>query len=545
MSQDPSRPPNHGQPPNQARPPRHRHNLRAIARKAMLERGLLPDFSPEAVKETEWIAAAAGAVGGVAGATTPAAGDPAIRDLRGLMWVSIDNDDSRDLDQLSVAEELPAGATAGGAATGTAVAGGAAPCAPAGSNGNLVRVWVAIADVDSLVRKDTAIDEHARHNTTSVYTDAEIFPMLPTQLSTDKTSLNEDQERLAIVIEMVVGGDGSVTKSDVYRARVKNKAKLAYNSVAAWLENTGPAPARVASVHGVAEQLRLQDKVAQCLRNVRHEHGALSLQTIEPRAVFENDMLTDLRLDEKNRAKELIEDLMIAANGVTARFLDAKGVPSLRRVLRSPERWARIVALAESLNSPLPPEPDAAALETFLSNRRRADPARFADLSLAIVKLMGRGEYVLESPGAAGPGHFGLAVEDYTHSTAPNRRFPDLITQRLIKSALAGGGQPYTPKDLDALARHCTEQEDNANKVERQVRKSAAALLLETRIGERFDAIVTGAGPKGTFVRITKPPAEGKLLRGAEGLDIGARVTVELVATDVERGFIDFARVHG
>jgi len=500
--------------------PLHRHNLKAIAHRAMIERGLQPDFPPAAVDETNQIATLAGSLGGAAGV-----GD--IRDQRDLMWVSIDNDDSKDLDQLSVAEALPAGA--GGGANG----------------GDATRVLVAIADVDALVRKDSAIDEHARHNTTSVYTDAMIFPMLPTQLSTDKTSLNEDQDRLAIVIEMVVGGDGSVTKSDVYRARVKNKAKLAYNSVAAWLENTGPAPARVASVPGVAEQLRLQDKVAQALRNVRHENGALSLQTIEPRAVFQNDMLTDLRLDEKNRAKELIEDLMIAANGVTARFLDAKGVPALRRVLRSPERWARIVSLAENLNSPLPPEPDAGALESFLSNRRRADPATFADLSLAIVKLMGRGEYVLESPGAGSVGHFGLAVEDYTHSTAPNRRFPDLITQRLLKAALSGGGQPYTPNELDALARHCTDQEDAANKVERQVRKSAAALLLETHVGERYDAIVTGAGPKGTFVRITRPPAEGKLLRGAEGLDIGARVSVELVATDVERGFIDFARVHG
>jgi exoribonuclease-2 len=489
----------------------------------MIERGLQPDFPPAAVAETNQIATLAGSLGGAAGV-----GD--IQDQRDLMWVSIDNDDSKDLDQLSVAEALPAGA-GDGDANGTGAGGG-----------ELTRVLVAIADVDALVRKDSAIDEHARHNTTSVYTDAEIYPMLPTQLSTDKTSLNEDQERLAIVIEMVVGGDGSVSKSDVYRARVKNKAKLAYNSVAAWLENTGPAPARVASVPGVADQLRLQDKVAQALRNVRHENGALSLQTIEPRAVFKDDMLSDLRLEEKNRAKELIEDLMIAANGVTARFLDSKGVPSLRRVLRSPERWGRIVALAESLNSPLPPEPDAAALETFLGNRRRADPGTFCDLSLAIVKLMGRGEYVLESPGATGPGHFGLAVQDYTHSTSPNRRFPDLITQRLLKSALSGGGQPYTSSDLDALARHCTEQEDNANKVERQVQKSAAALLLEPRVGERFEGMVTAVSEKGTWVRISRPPVEGKVVEGFEGLDVGEKITVDLIETNVERGFIDFAR---
>ena len=492
--------------------PRHRHNLRAIAHRAMLERGLEPDFPPAAVAETNQIATLAGSLGGAAGV-----GD--IRDQRDLMWVSIDNDDSKDLDQLSVAEELP--------------------------GGDLVKVLVAIADVDALVRKDSAIDEHAHHNTTSVYTDAEIFPMLPTQLSTDKTSLNEDQERLAMVVEMVVGPDGAVTKPDIYRSRVKNKAKLAYNSVAAWLDGTGPAPERVAKVPGVAEQLRIQDRVAQALRCVRHMNGALSLATIEPRAVFVNDMLSDLRVEERNRAKDLIEDLMIAVNGVGARFLDAKGVPSLRRVLRSPERWARIVALAENLGDHLPPEPDAAALESFLQNRRRADPGSFPDLSLSVVKLMGRGEYVVEAPGGAPAGHFGLAVRDYTHSTAPNRRFPDLLTQRLIKAVLAGSPAPYSASDLDALARHCTEQEDNANKVERQVRKSAAALLLEKHVGERYDAIVTGAGPKGTFVRITKPPAEGMLVRGGEGLDVGARVSVELVATDVERGFIDFARVHG
>jgi len=481
----------------------HRHDLRAIARRAMNNGGLLPEFSPAAVAETNAIAGPA------------VDGDTSMRDLRELLWVSIDNDDSRDLDQLSVAK-------------------------PEGPGGT--RVLVAIADVDALVAKDSAIDEHAAHNTTSVYTAAEIFPMLPLKLSTDRTSLGEDQERLAVVVEMLVRPDGAVAESSLYRARVLNHAKLAYNSVAAWLDGKGPAPGRVATLAGVDAQLRLQDQVAQALRAVRHQQGALSLETIEPRAVFDGDALSDLRLDEKNRAKELIEDLMIAANGVTAKFLAARNLPSLRRVLRSPERWERIVELAKRLNETLPALPEAAALEAFLCKRRKADPDTFPDLSLAVVKLMGRGEYVVELPGGTSPGHFGLAVHDYTHSTAPNRRFPDLITQRLLKSALANRRAPYGPDALETLARHCTDQEDKANKVERQVRKSAAALLLEPRVGERFEGMVTAVSQKGTWVRILRPPVEGKLVEGFEGLDVGEKVTVELVETDVERGFIDFAR---
>jgi len=482
---------------------RHRHDLRAIARKAMIDRGLIPDFSPAIAREVAALA------------TVTDDGDPTARDLRGLLWVSIDNDDSRDLDQLSFAEPAAPGTT---------------------------RVLVAIADVDALVAKDSATDGHARHNTTSVYTAAEIFSMLPTDLSTDRTSLGEDRDRSAVVVEMHVDGDGSLSQSDVYRAVVRNRAKLAYNGVAAWLAGDAPPPARVAAVPGVDAQLRIQDGVAQALRRVRHSNGALSLETIEPRAVFDGDILSDLRLEEKNRAKELIEDLMIAANGVTARFLASKGVPSLRRVLRSPARWQRIVQLASHLDEPLPPTPDAAALEAFLSKRRRADPVSFPDLSLSIVKLMGRGEYVLEPPGGSAPGHFGLAVQDYTHSTAPNRRFPDLLTQRLLKAALAGGRPAYSVEDLVDLATHCTLQEDNANKVERQVRKSAAALLLESRIGERFDGIVSGASDKGTWVRVFRPPVEGMVVRGSQGLDVGETITVELVETNVERGFIDFAR---
>jgi VacB/RNase II family 3'-5' exoribonuclease len=480
-----------------------RDTLRAIARRAMIERGLQPDFSAAALAETAALA------------ERVVATDPTVRDARSLPWVSIDNDDTRDLDQLSVAEPLA---------------------------GGVVRLLVAVADVDATVADGSAIDGHARENTTSVYTPAEIFPMLPERLSTDLTSLGEAWDRLAIVVEMEVFPDGTVTKSDVTRALVRNQAKLAYDSVAAWLDGTGKAPLAVASQPAVAEQLRLQARVALAMKELRHQRGALTLETTESRAVFVGDLLSDLRPDEKNPAKDLIEDFMIAANVATAQFLERRGFPSLRRVLRSPERWGRIVELAAGLGDRLPAEPSAPALQDFLVRRRQADPARFADVSLSVVKLLGSGEYAVELPGGSTDGHFGLAVKDYTHSTAPNRRFPDLATQRLVKAALAGAPCPYTGDQLTELARHCTLQEDNAAKVERQVRKSAAALLLAPRLGERFDAVVTGASPKGTWVRIVHPSAEGRVVRGEHGLDVGDRVRVELVHTDVERGFIDFAR---
>ncbi|MEO5630914.1 MAG: RNB domain-containing ribonuclease, partial [Nitrospiraceae bacterium] len=381
------------------------------------------------------------------------------------------------------------------------------------------------------------------HNTTSVYTAGGMFPMLPEKLSTDLTSLGEGQDRLAIIVEMVIAEDGAVLGSTLFRALVHNHAKLAYNSVAAWLAGGAPAPERVTAVSGLDAQLRLQDQVAQRLKVRRHQQGALSLETIEPRAVFEGEVLTSLRLEQKNRAKELIEDFMIAANQATVSFLKGKGVSSFRRILRSPERWQRIIEVAARWGEHLPPEPDASALESFLVTRRQADPLRFPDLSLAIVKLIGRGEYVFDQSKDGSPEHFGLAVKGYTHSTAPNRRFPDLITQRLIKAALAGATTPYHPEELKYLAGHCTEKEDDAEKVERQLRKSAAALLLESRIGQRFDAIVTGASDRGTWVRLLEPPVEGKMVTGERGLDVGDSVRVELVSTDVERGYIDFVRV--
>lgn len=474
-----------------------------IARQAMLDRGLLPDFPAAVVAEAPGLLSRGEAEG--------AAG----KDLRGLGWFSIDNEDSLDLDQLSFAEPAGAGAT---------------------------RVLVAIADVDALVPRDSLTDGHARHNTTSVYTPAEIFPLLPAIFSNARTSLMEGEERAAVVVEMILRADGELDGADVYRARVRNQARLSYNPVARWLDQEGPPPAQAAALPGLGAQLRLQDRCAQALRARRHSRGALNLETGEPRAFFDGEALAGLRVDTRNRARELIEDLMIAANGVTARFLEERGFPSLRRVLGSPGRWPRIVALAAGLGDTLPEEPNARALASFLATRRQADPEKFPDLSLAVVKLMGKGEYQVELPGAEGRGHFGLAAGDYTHATAPNRRFPDLITQRLLKAALEGKAAAYDPATLQELAGHCTAQENNAAKVERQVRKSAAALLLESRIGEHFAGIVTGAADKGTWVRIFDPPVEGRVVRGFSGLDVGERVTVELLETDVERGFIDFAR---
>jgi exoribonuclease-2 len=485
---------------------RGRHNrsdLAEIARRAMQERGLNPDFPAAALMQLD-------------GIHDPAREkDPAIRDLRDLQWASIDNDDSRDLDQLSVAEERPGGA---------------------------VKVLIAIADVDAVVRKGTPLDARAAQNTTSVYTAGGVFPMLPEKLSTDLTSLNQDVDRLSIVIEYVVNADGTLGDSNVFRALVRNKAKLAYDAVDAWRDGRGPMPPAMAAVPGIDAQMRLQEDVSQRLRSLRYAQGALDLQTIEARAVFEGEEIRDLTVDEQNQPRQLIEDFMIAANGVTARYLEEAGFAALRRIVRSPERWQRIVSVAAEHGFSLPDEPDSKALEGFLAARKNADPLRFPDLSLVIVKLMGAGEYVVELPGKEPVGHFGLAVRDYTHSTAPNRRYPDVITQRLLKAALAQRPTPYSISELNGLAVRCTEQEDAANKVERLVRKAAAALLLETRIGERFDGVVTGASEKGTWARIIRPPVEGKIVRGYEGLDVGDKVRVKLVATNVEMGFIDFVR---
>jgi exoribonuclease-2 len=482
--------------------PHHRSDLVRIAIGAMSERGLQPEFSASVQQQLATLAGPSQETG------------PAIRDLTALLWCSIDNDDSEDLDQLTVCEVLPAGT---------------------------VRLLVAIADVDALVKKGTPIDDHARANTTSVYTSARIFPMLPERLSTDLTSLNFNQDRLALVTEMVFNADASLAGSTVYRARVRNKAKLAYDAVSAWIDGQGALPAAAAAVPGMEAQLRTQDAVAQQLRVRRHAEGSLEFETFQPRAVFEGEQVVDIRQQVHNRARQLIEEVMIATNGCTARYLAAQGGASLRRVVRSPERWLRIVALVKEYGETLPPEPDSKALEAFLAKRHKADPLRFPDLSLAIVRLMGSGEYVVETPGGPPIGHFGLAVRDYTHSTAPNRRFPDLITSRLVKAALQGQTAPYSNAELGALALHCTRQEDSAQKVERRMRKSEAALVLESHVGQRYDAIVTGVTTDGSWVRIFTPPADGKLVSGMGGLKVGDKIRVKLVATNVERGFIDFA----
>jgi VacB/RNase II family 3'-5' exoribonuclease len=480
-----------------------RAHLQAIAVAAMRARGLEPDFPPAAKAQATALQ------------SPPRSSEVPTRDLRSLLWFSIDNDDSRDLDQLSVAEPL--------------------------ANGDM-KICVAIADVDAAVDKDSPVDRHAALNTTSVYTPAIIFPMLPEKFSTDLTSLNPDENRLAIVVEFVSSASGVVSQSDVYGALVHNHAKLAYNAVDAWLAGRGPLPPAAAAVPGIDEQLKMQDRAAQALDRERREHGALQFETLEVQHVFDGDTLEEVRPQAPNRAKALIENLMVASNGVVARFLDGRGFPSLRRVVRSPERWDRIRDLAAGLGERLPAAPDAKALGDFLARRRQTAPELFADLSHTVIRLLGSGEYVVDPPGAEPPGHFGLAVRDYTHSTAPNRRYPDLITQRLVKASLARHSPPYEIAELESLAAHCTRQEDNANKVERQVRKSATAMVIAPRVGERFDAIVAGASNKGTFVRVATPPIEGKLVAGEQGLDVGDRVRVRLASVDIDRGYIDFVR---
>ena len=488
----------------------HQSILRHIAHRVMLERHLLPDFSTEALDELEYIKMPIETI------DESAINHEIVRNLRNLPWASIDNDDSLDLDQVTVAELM---------------------------SGDMIKILVGVADVDSLVKNKSAINEHARHNTTSVYTAAMIFPMLPEKLSTNLTSLNANEDRVALVIEMIFSPDGSLQSSDVYQARVCNHAKLTYNSITGWLDGSGVLPEAVSAVKGLDENLRLQNRIALQMKNFRHMHGALSLDTIEAKTVFDGDQIRTLEIEEKNRAKEIIEDFMIAANGVTARYLSEKKFPSMRRVVRNPKRWDRIVEIASDHGVKLPPDPDSKALESFLIKEKAADPLRFPDLSLAVIKLLGAGEYIAELPDGDVPGHFGLAVKDYAHSTAPNRRYPDLITQRLIKAALRGEPVPYTKDELDVLAAHCTEAEDAANKVERQVGKSAAALLLESKIGGQFDAIVTGASIKGTWARLLELPVEGRVVNGFEGIDVGDRIRVQLISVNVDQGFIDFKKI--
>ncbi|MGA9769005.1 MAG: RNB domain-containing ribonuclease [Blastocatellia bacterium] len=441
--------------------------------------------------------------------------DSSIRDLRHLIWSSVDNRESRDLDQVEYAERE--------------------------SNGD-IRVMAGIADVDAFVVKDSATDRHAALNATSVYTGIETFPMLPERLSTDLTSLMEETDRLAIVIDMVVDADGEVQTSAIYRACIRNYARLDYESIGEWLEGNGPMPSGIASVPGMEEQLRLQNEATDRIRAMRQRKGALDFETIEASPVTENGKIVDLKVKQKNRARYIIENFMVSANSAMAAFLEAKGSPAIQRVVRAPERWPRIMEIAESLGDNLPSQPDSLALSEFLARRKEVDPERFPDLSLSVVKLLGAGEYEVVESGTRHEGHFGLAAHDYTHSTAPNRRFADLVTQRLLKAVISNNVAPYTIDELSRIARHCTERDRNAKKVERKMRKVAEAILLNSRIGETFDAIVTGATGKGTFVRLIAPPAEGRVVRGEQGLDVGDKVRVRLIGTEPERGFIDFER---
>ena len=482
----------------------NRITLQHIARKAMIARGLEPDFPSAVVAELSKI-------------NSPAVFMPSmVKDLRDKLWCSIDNNDSLDLDQLSYAEQLV---------------------------DKKVRVYVAIADVDALVPSRSGIDNHAGKNTSSVYTVAQIFPMLPEKLSTDLTSLSFNTDRCAIVIDMVVGDDGLVEQSDVYSAIVKNRAKLAYMSVGSWLEGTGPVPEEIKRIAGLAENIRLQDHIAQKMKELRYEHGALNLETIEAVPVFDGDTLSEMKVEKKNRAKDLIEDFMIASNGSTARFLSGKKFPSIRRVVRVPKQWDRIVELASEHGFSLPAKADSKSLSEYLTYFKQKDQDHFMDMSLSVLKLLGSGEYILEKPGDTDEGHFGLAVKDYTHSTAPNRRYPDLVTQRLLKAAISGKPAPYTLEQLDQIAKQCTMKEDDVKKVERQVEKSANAILMESRIGEVFDAIVSGASPKGTWIRLLQPHVEGKLVKGFDGLKVGQKLKARLVQINVDAGFIDFELV--
>jgi len=478
-------------------------DLQATAKEVMQRYGFEPDFPPQVPQQLAELKAHPPQIA--------ATGD--IRDLRNLLWSSIDNDTSRDLDQIEVAERA--------------------------ANGD-VKIMVGIADVDAFVPKSSAIDQHASKETTTVYAGVRNFPMLPEELSTGKTSLLENQDCLSVVIEFVVDPAGVVKSPNVYRALVRNKAQLQYNSVGTWLEGKSPAPPKVLASSDLQAQLKLQDEVAQKLKDQRFQHGALNLQTDEVHPLILNDQVIDVVKQQKNHATELIEDFMVAANGVVARLL--ANVSSLRRIVRTPERWDRIVQLAATRNEKLPAQPDSKALNDFLLRRKAADPDHFADLSLSVIKLIGPGEYVLERAGDVAPGHFGLAVQDYTHSTAPNRRFADVVTQRLIKALLAGQKNPYTDDELTAIAANCTEKEDAARKVEREMSKRLAAVAMQRHIGESFDAMVTGATDHGTFVRVAQPHIEGMLVQGEQGLDVGDKLRVKLVRTDVQKGYIDFAR---
>jgi len=478
-------------------------DLTVIAEKAMQELGFYTELSDSLLKELATI-------------TQPAKLEvtPDVRDLRHLLWVSIDNDDSRDLDQLTYAEQ----------------------------NSGKDKMYVAIADVDALVKKNSQIDKFAAHNTTSVYTPTKVFPMLPLKLSTDLTSLNEKTDRRAIVVEMDVNDKGEYVATGIYSAWVRNYAKLTYTNVANWIERKVPLPNLNENQDAIQQNLTLQDQISQRIKKNRYRQGALSFGTIEVHPVIMNGMAIELKLSEHTRAHMLIENCMIATNVLVTHYLTENGLPTLRRIVKVPKRWDRIVDLAKEYQWKLPDEPNSKALQEFLLEQRRVDPLRFPDLSLSVIKLVGKGEYIAQLPGAPDSGHFDLALYEYAHTTAPNRRYPDVIMQRLLKSLLYKQNAPYNLAELTTLGEHCTQKEDDATKVERRMVKSAAAMVLEPQVGSVFSALVTGSGQNGTWVRIVDPPVEGKLIEGYLDVDVGDHITVKLADVDIARGYIDFVK---
>ncbi len=480
-------------------------DLNAIAWDVMRKYGFEPQFSKAVLREVNAI-----------DENRARRNQKEEKDLRMLLWSSIDNFDSMDLDQLEFCER---------------------------GEGGEIRIRVAIADVDLYVTLDSETDRFAGHNGTSVYLGIRTFPMLPERLSHDISSLLPGKDRNAIVIEYTVQPDGDVVHGDIYRAFVRNKAKLVYEEVGDWLEGTRPIPDTIAGVPGLEEQVRLQDEAARRLRKFRMEHGALDLDTLEAQAIVQDGAVRDLAVQVENRARSLIEEFMVAANGTMVNRLSDAVVPMIQRIVRIPKHWDGIVETAAAYGETLPSDPDSKALARFLDMRKEADPDRFPDLSLTVVKLMGPGEYVPFVPGDVPIGHFALAVLDYTHSTAPNRRYVDVVNQRQIKAVLDGRNSPYSPHKLTAISSWLTDREKASQKAERFMRKAAAAQLLRDRIGDLFDALVTGAAEKGTYVRLVSPPAEGRVIRGERGLRVGQKVRVRLLRTDPYKGFIDFERV--
>lgn len=470
----------------------------------LVAHGFEPDFPPEVRAEAA-----------TAARINAGAGSPPPRDLRGLLWSSIDNEESRDLDQIEFADRLPDGS---------------------------IRLYVGIADVDAFVPKGSATDKHAATNTTSLYLGVRIFPMLPDELSSGASSLLEGQDRVAHVVQLVVGSDGNVRPEETYRATIRNQAKLVYESVGAWLMGHGEAPAALQKNPALVEQIKLQAEATKRLRAHRRTTGAINIDSIEPQAIIKGGKIVDIVAVQHNAARDLIEELMVAANTATATILGSRNAPAIRRVVREPLKWDGIVAVAAALRTTLPAQPDGRALADFLAARRSADPDHFPDLSLTIVKLLGPGEYVLDRAGPEDDeAHFGLGVAKYVHSTAPNRRYADLINQRLLKATDAGRQLPYSDVELDEIAKHCTEREQQAHQIERTMRKRLAAAALVDRVGETFDAVVTGKSTKGTYVRVLGPPVEGRLMRGEHGVDVGDKLRVKLTHVDEKKGYIDFA----